>query len=237
MNLQDLLCIEPWNIYASEWKYITTVLMKNLSVECVLVWKFTLTLCNIQFYSPCPPPMCCGWLHWNMQSREVASDKKQFWKICVILFLCSRSSVAVCYCSVLCHTLFFHLRSSCLVMYLNRFYLMKFCHFFFQWQTLLISFLSFIINRWTETVLTCVCVFRGVLLSGPALESAHWPFTVDVVTMVKVAASYHPIPPYSCCYVTASFFSFHLSVITQGNVTPPSFYLLTYCPNHVDKWQ
>lgn len=33
-----------------------------------------------------------------------------------------------------------------------------------------------------------------MLLSGAVLESAHWPLTVDVVAMVKVACSRHPVP-------------------------------------------
>lgn len=50
----------------------------------------------------------------------------------------------------------------------------------------------------------CLCVH--MLLSGAVVESAHWPLTVDVVAMVKVACSRHPVPYSYCCYVTALLF-------------------------------
>lgn len=74
----------------------------------------------------------------------------------------------------------------------------------------------------------CLCVHM-MLLSGVVVESAHWPLTVDVVAMVKVACSRHPVPLLPLLCNSTPFFFFHLSVITQGNVTPPSHYLLTYC--------
>lgn len=38
-----------------------------------------------------------------------------------------------------------------------------------------------------------VCVHM-MLVSGAAVDSAHWPLRVDVVAMVKVACSHHPVP-------------------------------------------
>lgn len=41
----------------------------------------------------------------------------------------------------------------------------------------------------------CVIRVRTMLLSGAPLELAHWPLTVDVVSMVKEACSRRPVPP------------------------------------------
>ena len=44
----------------------------------------------------------------------------------------------------------------------------------------------------TADIYSCV---HMMLLSGAVVESAHWPLTVDVVAMVKVACSRHPYTP------------------------------------------
>lgn len=75
----------------------------------------------------------------------------------------------------------------------------------------------------------CLCVLV-ILPSGAEVESAHWLLTVDAVTMVKVACLSHLVPPSFLPVATLQHsFLFLLSVVTQGNVTPPSHYLLTYC--------
>ena len=108
-------------------------------------------------------------------------------------------------------------------------------------SSLFLFFPSFLLLYVAVLQLTfCVIRVRTMLLSGAPLESAHWPLTVDVVSMVKEACSRRPVPvppssPYSCCYVTALLFFFffffpHLSVVTRGHVMPPAHYPLTYYP-------
>ena len=176
-----LLCINPWDIYASELKYITTVLMKNF-IKCVLVWKFTLTLWNMQFCSLFP--FCTVWLHLNMQSGEAGADKYSFRRSAWSHF-CYLSMISFLFVSVV--TVFFLL------------------------SVFLSSSLSLTLTpaeRFSSSVIVC-CLMHDVfdspmaaihlcvhvmLLSGALVELAHWPLTVDVVAMVKVARLRHPVP-------------------------------------------
>lgn len=86
--LNILLCIQPWNIYASEQKYIGTVLMKDLS-ERVLVWKFTLTLKHSD--SSLFFPALCLITFKYAERRKAAAGKQHF-----------RGSVGSCFYSPLC---------------------------------------------------------------------------------------------------------------------------------------
>lgn len=94
-----------WNIYALEPKYITTVLMTNLS-QCVSVWKFTLTLWNRQIKAF----FCCTvWLHLNIRSGEVGAGEHQCWGL-------------ICFCSLLVFSVdkvfFFPFFLSCILYYM-----------------------------------------------------------------------------------------------------------------------